>query len=75
MEVDTNDLLSGFKEKYFTDVDFSRWLRKNGWEGDYSHVMELCRFTVEDKTLAVVKYRNSHPCNRFIFINTNLVKK
>lgn len=67
---------NNFKEKHFTDVMFSKWLYANGWTGDYlpgdKIHKEFTRFFVGKLTLAVVKYKNDHPVNRWIFINPNI---
>jgi hypothetical protein len=66
-------LVKDFKEVEAKDVEFSQWLKKQGWEGDVNKVGDFTQFILPDETIiAVVKYRNQAPCNRWIYIPENM---
>ena len=71
---DEKDLLFGFKEVEMKDVEFAKLLKKNGWKGDYLPVGIFQRFVRGKDTLAIVRYKNDPPVNRWIYINTKLMK-
>jgi hypothetical protein len=67
----------GYEETDMTDVQFSEWLREKGWEGKVSKLGEFSQFFIpinenKIKVLAIVKYKNSCPLNRWIYVNVNV---
>ena len=61
--------LYGFTISNMTDHEFSAWLRKKDNNWDFNHIREnYTQFICNKKIVAVIKYKNSFPCNRIIFI-------
>ena len=66
-----------YVEKHMSDVEFSRWLHSNGWKGDYEHLEKtvnygVTAYVVNGKTIAIVKIKNSYPCDRWLFFNPDI---
>ena len=68
---------NNYVEKHMSDVEFSRWLNNNGWKGNYKHLERtidhgVTAYIVNGKTIAVVKFKNSYPCDRWLFFNPDI---
>jgi len=61
-------LLFNFKEVEMKDVKFSKWLRDREWTGEYNSIGNFNQFIINDEIIALVKYRNEYPVNRWIYI-------
>jgi hypothetical protein len=57
------------------DAAFAKWLRKQGWEGEYRHLAEVgsVAYTLYHignyQNLALVRTQNAQPIDRWIFVN------
>lgn len=70
---------SGFVEVDWGDHELAAWLRKNGWEGGYMSLGNFVSYERESKNpdlpdvLAVVKFKNSQPIDRWVYIAEELL--
>jgi len=64
-----------FVEVKMTDHEFADWCREHGWRGAYRKVRSCNIFiTPTGSNIAIVRYRNSPPIDRWIFLNTKYLK-
>jgi hypothetical protein len=73
---DPLDPMFGFELSDMNDVEFSKWLRRRGWQGDSQKLGEWTKFYVPlpkgNRVLAIVKFKNSPPVQRWIYIKTGV---
>jgi len=68
-----------FSEEYIpinmTDHEFSYFMRDKGWDGKTNKIKNHVQFIVDDRIVAVVKYRSSPPIDRYIHIHKDELSK
>ncbi len=67
--------LYGMIKVDFTDHEFAKFMRDNDPNWTYEHVAEYTRFISHGKIIALVKYKNSPPINRWIWIHKDFYEK
>lgn len=65
--------LHGFIKVDFGDHVFAKFMRDNDPNWTWEHVAEYTRFIAHGKIIALVKYKNDYPVNRWIWIKKDMV--
>ena len=74
-EIKTKELF-GMVQTEMTDHEFAKFMNKqdSNWAWDKIND-EFNRFLAKGKMVALVKYKNDYPVNRWIWIDKKLIKK
>ena len=69
----SNTKIHGYKLTEMSDHKFAKWLYNHDWDGDYEMVHEYNKFFIDDDCIAIVKYKNTPPTNRWIYLKESAV--
>jgi len=63
----------GYIETDIGDHAHAKWLRDRGWKGEYNRIDVWVQYYVGNVILSLVKYKNSTPVDRWIYLKRELI--